>query len=263
MGLKELREKLKWLDPFTYVDLWVMPRVNPNDNEAVSWIVYLVFAFVFAWLFYNALGIALGTASPMVIVLSGSMEPLYHRGDVVVMQHVAAEQIDVPAVELGSFTTLEAEPLQNYAQTLCAGSAFQGLVECSEYRRLLQQGKVEKKDFAVREVVFQDSTIEIGTQGPVVVYHSTAQDIPIIHRVVALLRAQNGWYVLTKGDNREENPLLDQEAGISSDAIAVKDLRGKAILWIPFVGCFKLWLIDDLGSLIATGQLPGHFSGVC
>ena len=90
---RSFREKLKWLDPFTYVDLWVMPKINPNKNKAVEWIVYIVFAFIFALALYTILGLLLQTRSPMVIVLSGSMEPTMYRGDVVVLTGVAPENI--------------------------------------------------------------------------------------------------------------------------------------------------------------------------
>ena len=96
MGLKEIREKLKWLDPFTYVDLYIMPRVNPKDSEAISWVVYLASAFLFAWLIYTGLGLAFGTQSPMMIVVSGSMEPLYNRGDAGVNERWTPVSISVP-----------------------------------------------------------------------------------------------------------------------------------------------------------------------
>src|SRR3989344_1625461 len=84
--LEGLRGRLKWLDPFTYVDLYLMPMVNPKGDKLVENIVYVVSALVFAFVIYNfVLAGILGTASPLVIVYSGSMEPVLYRGDVVVL----------------------------------------------------------------------------------------------------------------------------------------------------------------------------------
>jgi len=61
--LKKLREKLKWLDPFTYVDLYLMPIINPGKKEWISMVVYIISAFIFAFLIFNGLGFLLGTSS--------------------------------------------------------------------------------------------------------------------------------------------------------------------------------------------------------
>ncbi len=252
MGLKELREKLKWLDPFTYVDLYVMPKVNPKNNEVVAWAVYLVSAFVFAWIFYTVLGIALGTSSPMVIVLSGSMQPLYSRGDVIVMQGTDSAGLQGVEVHLDEQTLLET-PLSSFAQPVYSNAGSVRRIEGIQFS--------------------SGQTIDITKQGSVVVYWSDLRKEPIIHRVVAKLHGADGCYVITKGDS-EMNTTVDQDCGkviagrpekncIALYPVPVEKLQGKAVLQIPFVGCFKLWLFDDLGSLITRGTLPEHFSGVC
>ena len=71
--LKKIREKLKWLDPFTYADMYIMPRVNPENSVLKANIVYIVFAFISAWLLYTGLGLILGTPNPLVIVVNGSI----------------------------------------------------------------------------------------------------------------------------------------------------------------------------------------------
>ena len=94
------REKLKWLDPFTYVDEYVLPRVNPSGNEVINWVVYLVSAFVFAFLVYSIFGLLLDTSSPMVVVVSGSMEPTLFRGDIMILQGVDDSSINAPELSL-------------------------------------------------------------------------------------------------------------------------------------------------------------------
>ena len=41
----------------------------------------IVIAFVVAWVFYQGLAFATGTSMPIVSVVSDSMEPILHRGD--------------------------------------------------------------------------------------------------------------------------------------------------------------------------------------
>src|SRR3989338_135460 len=103
MMLEQLRKKLgflKYLDPFYYVDTYLVPKINPKNTEWINWIIYLVSALFFAWLIYTILGLLLATPSPMVIVVSGSMEPVLYRGDVVVMQGASPEDIRAEQVEL-------------------------------------------------------------------------------------------------------------------------------------------------------------------
>ena len=96
---KGISQSLKWLDPFTYVDLYLMPKINPKNDELTSNIVYVICAFVFAYILYNfVLALLLGTSTPLVIVYSGSMEPNLYRGDVVVL--MGAREINVKSVDV-------------------------------------------------------------------------------------------------------------------------------------------------------------------
>ncbi len=248
MSLKKLREKLKWLDPFTYVDLYIMPKVNPKENELLSWIVYLVSAFFFAWLIYTGLGLILGTGSPMMIVVSGSMEPLYHRGDIIVLQGTDAANLQGQEVEIG-LPTLRGKELASFATPVY-----------SEQSPIV---KIESIEFG------NGQSTPITKEGSIVVYWSQQMQEPIIHRVVTKLKAGDGWYVLTKGDS-EKNSSVDQDCGLIVNGrpeknciepypVPVEELQGKAVLQIPLIGCVKLWLLDDLGSILARGSLPSEF----
>jgi len=247
MNFKEFREKLKWLDPFTYVDLYIMPKVNPNKSEAISWIVYLISAFVFAWLIYTGLGIILGTESPMMIVVSGSMEPLYHRGDIIVLQGTNAESLKGIEVQV-PLSTLRETPLESFASVNYSNGP----------------------NPSVESISFDSGQeIPVTQEGSIVVYWSSHMQEPIIHRVVAKLEANDGWYILTKGDSVHNN-TVDQDCSriingrpekgcIEFYPVPVEEIQGKAVLQVPFVGCIKLWLLDDLGSLFTRGQLPAEF----
>ncbi|MFH1420351.1 MAG: signal peptidase I [Candidatus Aenigmatarchaeota archaeon] len=52
-------------------------------------VLEIVVAFVVAWLFYQGLGFAAGTGMPIVSVVSESMEPVLHRGDLLLVTGAA------------------------------------------------------------------------------------------------------------------------------------------------------------------------------
>ena len=170
MCLKGLREKLKWFDPFTYVDFYIMPKVNPKNDELLSWVVYLLSAFFFAWVIYTGLGLILGTTSPMMIVVSASMEPIYHRGDILILQGTDAHGLLGKEVEL---------PLENLSEK--EFEAFANPIYSQG-----TQNKIESIKFDSGEI------IPVTQDGSIVVYWSNYMKEPIVHRVVAKLHAQDG-----------------------------------------------------------------------
>lgn len=246
--LKGLQKKLKWLDPFTYVDRLVMPAVNPSNNGIVSWLVYIVFSFVFAWLLYSGLGFLLGTASPIVVVVSPSMEPVYFRGDAIVLAKATPESISAEEV------FLDAKSLRN--------TFFSEI------------GKIEFEGYQAKTISFLDSSkIPVKKDGSIVVYFSQWRSQPIIHRAVAKIHAGDGVYVLTKGDSLN-NSTIDQDCGriasgmpekdcITLYPLQVSELQGQALLRIPVVGCIKLWVLDNTLSLLQERRLPQYFNGIC
>jgi signal peptidase len=54
-----------------------------KKHPHVKDILEILAAFAIAWLFYQFLIIITGTSMPLVSVVSGSMEPVLHRGDLV------------------------------------------------------------------------------------------------------------------------------------------------------------------------------------
>jgi signal peptidase I len=231
----------KKLDPFTYVDDYVLPKVNPKNNEMINWIVYLVFSFVFAFIIYSFIGFVLQTASPLVIVVSSSMLPTLSRGDVVLLQGTSGDDLAAPEVEL-DFDIGE-----------------KGLSEYAVLTRL--DGGGLRIDFpSVNKAVL----VPRKGSTDIVVYTSKFKNLEIIHRAVVKINANDGFFVLTKGDN---NPSLDQDCGVvekfsfpgtdsqdvsttkscpSPFAVPLSQVNGKALGWVPFIGYVKLWIFDAL-----------------
>lgn len=241
-----IREKLKWADPFTYVDKYLMPVVNPSGNEILSWIIYLVSAFVFAWVIYTALGLALATPAPMVIVVSQSMEPELYRGDVVVLYGVTAQTLNAQEIDLPE------KQLNN--------------VYVDSFATLSYTGR--GGSYSLSSIIFPGNrTIVLNTEGDTVVYVSNVTGEQIIHRAVLKINAADGTYILTKGDNQNTNITIDQDCGkvvmnqsqkscITLYPINTDDVLGKAILRIPLLGYIKLLLFDDLPTILFGCKNP-------
>jgi signal peptidase I len=257
--LKSKFSFLRWLDPFTYVDLFVMPHVKRvSKRESVELLVNVVFALLFAWIIYSLLGFLFGTSSPLVIVYSASMEPTFFRGDVMALSRASSPSFFSEPVILDR--KISKVPTIDFVSPNYFGSK---LVSFSFKRA-------------------DGSTFEVfpNLNGQVVVYpafnpsdsHMNTNGKPIIHRAIVFIEALDGNFVLTKGDN---NPYFDQDCGrinsfdvsekhcISLYAVPLNELKGKTFFMVPKVGCVKLWLMDDLLSLIVIGKLPQDFKGVC
>ncbi len=246
---KSFLSKLKWLDPFYYVDLLIMPKVNEltNNNSIVEFLVNIFFAGVFAFAIYFLLGLLFQTSTPMVIVFSASMEPTFFRGDVMALKSYPGFD-SVPEINIDR--SLSNTPLSEFA-------------------------KLNYSDLGVDSISFDGNKIvKIQKEGEVIVYPSYPYGLPIIHRAVVQLNAKDGIFFITKGDNTKTNKTVDQDCGrvmiqksekpcITFYPVPAEQIQGVSFAKIPLVGCVKLWLFDDLSSLITTGKLPKDFSGIC
>jgi len=224
-----------------------MPKLNPQNNEYLSWAIYIVFAFGFAWILYNGLALILGTIAPIVVVVSPSMEPVYFRGDAIILRGVSEESVKATEANV-NLSTLQNVPFS-------------------------QIGKVNFTGGYATSLTIQNQHIPLNKEGSIVVYFSNYRQQPIIHRSVVKLIAGDGSYIITKGDSVNNN-TIDQDCGaivsgfpqkncITLYPIPVLEIQGQELLKIPFIGCVKLWAIDNSSSLLTTGRLPSHFKGIC
>lgn len=238
----KLKQRFKWLDPFTYSDL-LLEKTGYSQNGGIRLVVELVTAFVTAFVLYSVIGLLLGTSMPIVIVVSGSMEPVFHRGDIVILQGVGnASNVSVQEVTLD--------------QSL-ANKAFWDFGSVNYF--LDEHGRQ-----STYSLVLGSNEYRLRTDGDIVVYFSqfpTRKPEPVIHRAVLKIHATDGDYFLTKGDSLN-NPLIDQDCGrvllgspehscITLYPIKTGQLQGKAVGWIPLLGYIKLILVDDLLQLLS------------
>ncbi len=250
-NIKKRLSFLKWLDPFHYVDLFIMPQVKKiTKNEFVELIVNVFFAALFAYIFYSILALLFGVASPLVIVYSASMEPNLYRGDIIGLTKTTG------SMDFGEEIILD-KSIKNIAASDYVSAKF---IDGNFYALIFSNGK---------EVLYNKDSRTI-------VYNSFPTNIPIIHRAIVKIKANDGDFVLTKGDNALTNITFDQDCGkvnplipasekncITFYAIPIEEIQGVAFFNIPKLGCVKLWLVDDLLSIIYTGSLPKDFRGIC
>jgi signal peptidase len=72
-------------------------------KEPYSTILYIIFGILLAFTINQGLAFALNTDLPIVAVQSGSMEPTFYKGDLLVLQGVNADELKVGDVIVFSY----------------------------------------------------------------------------------------------------------------------------------------------------------------
>lgn len=74
-------------------------RAKPSKKKVIIAVFLLSFAFLGSFLIYFILQLALNTSAPMVVVVSGSMEPAMYKGDLLFLQGVDPEDLEEGTIE--------------------------------------------------------------------------------------------------------------------------------------------------------------------
>ncbi len=186
-----------------------------HDDSIWSWIVNLILAFVIIkFLFYPGLGLLLGSAQPLVAVVSSSME---HDGNFDAWWNS-------DAVCSNKKCTQE----QFYSQYNISKDEF------SNFKF--------KNGFNKGDVMVLTSANEIN-QGDTIVFIAN-DGRPIIHRVISLEPLE------TKGDHNVAQII---SPAFTEKNVNEERVIGKASLRIPFIGYIKIfftWLLSLFGVYI-------------
>lgn len=233
----KFKEKIKYLDPYTYLDNFLLKTFGKPKRleiKIIHWVFYLVYSFILAFIIYKALSLFLGTALPLATVVSGSMEPSFYRGDIVIIK--SAKNISAQTITID-------ENIKNK--------------NISDFLKM-EYSLNEYNNYEVEKIIIDQKTIDIKdiakNKNSVVVYKSNITGRDIIHRVALVIHANDGTFVLTKGDNPKTNYIIDQDCIINKNYIVngclhaypieQKDLLGKKIGKIPFIGYLKLFFFN-------------------
>jgi len=184
-----------------------------EDDSVLSLVVNAILAFlIIKFLLYPGLGLAFSTDHPVVAVMSSSME---HSG--------------------------QFENWWNNDQAFCNGipcnqqEFYSGLnITKSEFQNFRFMSGFNTGDIII---IFgaKPENIKIGD---VIVYWSS-EPVPIIHRVVTIYNESGQFYFRTKGDN---NPGFNY----NEVKIPAKEVLGKAVLRIPYLGWVKIGFVNLL-----------------
>ena len=244
-------------------------------NEVVDTLIAFGVALGF-WLF---LSFILNTSSPISAVVSCSMLPNLQRGDFVIVQGspIKAIEINMTNAEFESFsneiiTTNKGEEIKGSLYSQCLGLSKKGELLISNNilcKEFYENPKVfsEKKgpvtffystcslktkngvlsSPCVNEFEFKGQNYSINTEGDTVVYQPAKEDVysmigDIVHRTQFIINVGEDKYYITKGDN---NPIFDVQVYDNSFQAGnkpAKDLRGKVLMRIPYLGYLKLFI---------------------
>lgn len=192
---------------------------------------------VAAWV---ALCLALQTSSPLNVVTSCSMLPALERGDFIILQGegTKAQEVSVDFPLSSAFTRpnnlfffdgWQPRPFANYSLSHCVRIPVSGVA--SENFSSEPQGCTS--GININGVFFNARN-----NNDIIVYESNVPGAGlIIHRVLARIRAPDGVYYVTKGDN---NLAADQQGGMI--LVPESAVKGRVVGRIPFIGYFKLLL---------------------
>ena len=189
-----------------------------HEDSIWSWIVNLILAFVIIkFLLYPGLGLILNTPTPIVAVVSGSMEH------------------DLP------FDQWWVE------ESCCDDSCTRKMIQGKFY----EERKITKEQFGKFPFLFgfdkgdimilhKWTEIEIGD---VIVYNIQERKDPIIHRVIDIMEEHGKKYYATRGDHN---------CGIASfeRAIPEDQVLGKANIRVPFLGWIKIIFVKIISIFV-------------
>jgi len=258
-------------------------------------IVEVVIAIIVVVIIWLALEFALHTSTPLNVVPSCSMLPYLHRGDMIAIYGLnSASMLNAPVINMSmqEFESMNRSMDSEFLSCVAYKNTPQGTV-VSQYlssnssiglydsalNRVISQNDqtgLVRYTCGIRNVTFNNGTTMqeayttaitvLGTtiigdmNNSVVVYKTIPQDSfyqegdsYIVHRVYAVINASGNYYIMTKGDN---NPGLDMQYG--NYLIPFKDIEGKVIASVPYIGYLKLILSNSFSQPTGCNFVTQH-----
>jgi len=229
----KIKNIFKYLDPFIYLDLLLEKYIGNPDTKIkkiLYWVFYIIYSFLLAYLLYFILSLVFGVSMPLAIVVSSSMEPSLYRGDLVIV--TKADNLKSQVVELNY--NIANKDIKDFAELNYKNNIYN--------LREIDSIKIDNQIIDINSITNNDT----------VIYRSNLKNIDIVHRLVVYIKAKDGNFVLTKGDNFKTNRLIDQDCNIDEDTgmpknqclniypTSINMIKGKIIGKIPYIGYIKL-----------------------
>ena len=234
--MSNLKDKLKYIDPYFYMDLFInFLHKKGIKYDLLDLFIYVIYSLILAFLLLKFLGLVLGTSEPMMIVVSGSMQPTLNIGDVVVLKspkNIISNDIDlnkdINGKILNQFANVDYNTL-----SIFKNNKYYSIPNSINLN-------IDNKKYKIKKT------------GDIIVYHSNILKRNIIHRAIFKIKAKDGIYYLTKGDNKETNTLIDEDCHFNNciKKLPINQKKVIAKYWfkIPYVGYLKIWLFSLFGN---------------
>ena len=220
----------------------LLEKIRDGKLEGFEWFYFLALALILAFGTIQTTGTTLETDRPVVSVISCSMYPEYHVGDILIVQgqefkdiktgdiviYKVPDRIDF-SVNDESYTLEEDSPDYNTSVETSIGE-----VELLEVDPDLRNGN----DRALLRIDGERVTVSENGENSarISVERISGQPVPIVHRVIE----KESDSVQTKGD--ANNRQLDFESDVRPFQI-----YGTTMFKIPRVGAIKLVAMDLVG----------------
>jgi len=230
--MSNTKKKMSWkyLDPFYPYDLFIDYLDKKGiTNKYFNFLIFLIYAFLLAYLILKILAVILGGHQAAMIVVSGSMQHYLEIGDIVVLK--SPETINTTYVSVDR--EIKGVPINNYVSV---------------------NYTLEGNRYIIKDLNICGQIVDLNRNGDIVVYYSPLQKKEIIHRAVLGIKAKDGIFYLTKCDNENTNFVLDADCNFALRtqngimkvqclypfALKKEDILSKYWFNIPYLGWVKL-----------------------
>ena len=205
-----------------------------HDDSLLSWIINVILAFVLVkFILYPGLGLILQTTHPVVAVVSGSMEHkmvhpcISYRGGICIERDLTRYEI------CGNSFSKKEKIDYDIFWKYCGGWYEDKGIEKEDFSNY-----IFKNGFNTGDIIFlmgkKSEDIKIGD---LIVFRSSQNNNPIIHRVIKKTYQNGVYYITNKGDHNPDS--RSDETDIKQD-----DIIGKAFLRLPYLGWIKIGFTD-------------------
>jgi len=240
------------------LEVWVGAKTGGLAGEMKETILAILVAGA---LWYGG-GLLLGTSTPLDAVVSCSMLPALARGDMLVLH---GGQVQAPLVEMSreDWDAARAGGLLQRQCGLCQDVSGKygcqldmrgGIAEATgifDYECTLCEKQNRTDTYfvpCVTGVRVGGGSIDYSKAEETIVYMPRPTDYfaksgDIVHRAQFIVKVDGKEYLFTKGDN---NAMFDVQA--ANSPIEPQQVKGRALVRLPYVGYFKLFLSGLLGQ---------------
>ncbi|MFA6089095.1 MAG: signal peptidase I [Candidatus Woesearchaeota archaeon] len=221
-----------------------------EDDSIWSWIVNIILAFVIIkFVLYPVLGLIFATSFPIVAVVSGSMEHSYAPkldsfGREIIMNDDKVVYGFCQNYSVKDKSSINFRQFENFDTfwNICGSWYEKRNVSYEEFRTFDFVNGFNKGDI----MVLHGTKMEDVKLGDIIVFRGKLRSDPIIHRVIAIEKKEDGYHFTTKGDHNEDIFYAIGENDTTKD-----NYLAKAVFKIPYLGWIKIWF-----TYIITGFQP-------